>query len=246
MSLVFLSYSSRHRDLTRTLAERLEAEGYPVWWDHALEAWGAFEPQIRQALQDSAAVVVIWSVGAAASDWVIAEAERARASRKLVNLRAPEFPIDEVPSPFNRIDHLHLLDDDLSPVLRSIDTVWRGAVPVGIRPRHATYRDQYHVDLFSPRQEPLPEDLANLSPSVLLQARFEIVPFLDGAGFLTDILAWCRSTGNYAEKPRATAGRLIHGPGGLGKTRALIETTRQLREDGWLAGFYGAAEARGR
>lgn len=237
MSHVFISYSSRHRDLTRTLAERLVAAGYPVWWDHALEAWGPFRTQIEAALQESGAVVVIWSAGAKKSDWVIAEAEKAREHYKLVNLRAPDFPHSEMPAPFNRIDHVHLLDDDLDPILRSIETVWRGIVPTGVQPRHATYRGQYGVALFSQKLEPPPTDLADLAPSALLQARYAIVPYVDEAGFLADTLDWCRGTGRYAQEPRATAGRLVHGPGGLGKTRAMIETVRQLRDEGWLAGF---------
>jgi hypothetical protein len=54
MSHVFIRYSLKHRDLTARLAERLDAEGYPVWWDHALEAYGPYERQIRTAIEAAA------------------------------------------------------------------------------------------------------------------------------------------------------------------------------------------------
>jgi hypothetical protein len=38
-------------------------------------------------------------------------------------------------------------------------------------------------------------------------------------GVKAGLLAWCR------DGARATAGRPVHGPGGLGKTRLMIEVT---------------------
>ena len=42
MADIFLSYSSKHRDLTGALAQALEAEGLSVWWDTELEAYAIF------------------------------------------------------------------------------------------------------------------------------------------------------------------------------------------------------------
>lgn len=40
MKPIFISYSSKHRDLTRELADTIEAQYGPgsVWWDHDLES----------------------------------------------------------------------------------------------------------------------------------------------------------------------------------------------------------------
>ncbi|MFG6158067.1 hypothetical protein ACGTNG_04620 [Halomonas sp. 1390] len=99
-----------------------------------------------------------------------------------MNLRTPEFTLGEIPSPFNRVDHTLTLDpDDLAPVLKSVHTFWRGKVPAGVKPRHLSYREQYGVDLFSPKRARMPEDPCDLSPSALLQACYAIVPFVDAS-----------------------------------------------------------------
>jgi hypothetical protein len=51
---IFISYSSKHRDLTKTLAAVIEAQygKGSVWWDHALESWGDYEIQVRNALNE--------------------------------------------------------------------------------------------------------------------------------------------------------------------------------------------------
>ena len=236
MSHIFVSYSSRHRPLTRTLAERLEAEGWPVWWDHALEAYGDYEAQIRQAIDDAGALVVIWSEGAAQSDYVKVEVNRALKQGKLVNLRAPEFVVEDVPLDFQMVHCAAVALDDLSPVIRTVETVWQGRVPAGVTPFHVTHKERYG-DLFDAKRRTRPSDIAELTPSALLQARYEIVPYVDATGMLAEMLDWCHATGAYGERPRTSAGRLFFGPGGLGKTRLMIEAVRRLRDEGWLAGF---------
>jgi TIR domain-containing protein len=91
---IFISYSSKHRDLTRTLAAAIEAQygAGSVWWDHALESWGDYEIQIRNALNEAQAVVVIWTKEAGDSDWVKDEAGRANRDGKLVNEPAEAPP----------------------------------------------------------------------------------------------------------------------------------------------------------
>jgi tetratricopeptide (TPR) repeat protein len=63
------------------------------------------------------------------------------------------------------------------------------------------------------------------------------VPFQDTGGALAECLAWCRDAAQPA------AGRLYYGPGGIGKTRLLIEATAALHETGWSAGFLNRSRA---
>src|SRR5215475_3064679 len=72
----------RHRyrqELVPPCRPAVEAQYGPgsVWWDHALESWGEYEIQIRNALNEARAVVVIWAMTAGQSNWVKSEAGRA-------------------------------------------------------------------------------------------------------------------------------------------------------------------------
>jgi hypothetical protein len=71
---VFLSYC--HEDLPRVspLVAALEAEGYSVWWDRALQPGDSFETTIDQEIQAAGCIVVIWSEKSVASQWVKNEA----------------------------------------------------------------------------------------------------------------------------------------------------------------------------
>jgi len=69
-------------------------------------------------------------------------------------------------------------------------------------------------------------------PSELLTACYEVVPFEETGREheLAELTAWCA-----ADAPASVF--LLHGQGGTGKTRLLIEWCRRLRHQGWHAGF---------
>ena len=110
---VFISYSSRDRDVARNLTAALEAQTFAVWRDETrLETdWSR---EIAQALADSDIYCLLWSRAAAASRWVRLEYLTAWAlespivvcrlrdapplPQPLVNLQW--FPIQEGASPF--------------------------------------------------------------------------------------------------------------------------------------------------
>ena len=228
---IFISYSSKHRELTRQLAAVLEAQygTGSVWWDHELEARAAYNTQIRAALDGARVVVVVWTAGAMVSDYVYAEAVRALGDGKLVNVRPADMSFRDIPEPFN----IHHIDDaaDHARILGTVAKVMSGTpIPTQV-PLHEIYFGHHGQRLLNSKRADLPPDQTKISPTMLLQAKYEVVAFSDATGSCADMFAWC------ADRQRAAAGRLIHGPGGLGKTRLLIETAARLHSQGWMAGF---------
>ncbi|MDC0722498.1 tetratricopeptide repeat protein [Nannocystis bainbridge] len=101
-----------------------------------------------------------------------------------------------------------------------------------LRRNSATRVRTGYDDILSPGTATLPDDP---SPSRLLHPSYEVVKFFRAGrkDILAELDEWC-TTG------KAVQGRLVHGPGGFGKTRLAIEWTRDLRERGWAAGFLHA------
>jgi tetratricopeptide (TPR) repeat protein len=228
---IFISYSSKHRDLTRALAAAIEAQygAGSVWWDHELESRASYSEQIKAALEKARVVVVVWTAGAMISDYVYAEAVEAQAAGKLVNVRPADMSFRQIPEPFN----IHHIDDaeDHARIMATIAKVMAGT-PIQTRvPLHEIYRRQTGRLLIDPKQSRLARDPREILPTDLLQAKYAVVPYVDVTGMKADLTAWCR------DGARVIAGRLVHGPGGLGKTRLMIEVAAALHEGGWTAGF---------
>jgi hypothetical protein len=59
MADIFISYSSKHRDLIEKLAALIRQEGYTVWWDYDLESWGSYQRR-RIGRSSDAAVHEFW------------------------------------------------------------------------------------------------------------------------------------------------------------------------------------------
>jgi hypothetical protein len=95
---VFISYKREERARVERVAQKLKAIGLRVWFDTRLEAGTAFDEQIASALKSAKAVLVCWTPGAMASEWVRAEAAMAHASARLV---AAFFEPTELMPPFN-------------------------------------------------------------------------------------------------------------------------------------------------
>lgn len=101
MADIFISYAKATKEAVSVLAKALEAEGYDIWWDSELPPHKSYSDVIAEEIGKAKAVVVAWSEAAAGSQWVRAEADMARNSRKLVQttIEAGFIP----PIPFNQI-----------------------------------------------------------------------------------------------------------------------------------------------
>jgi tetratricopeptide (TPR) repeat protein len=100
MADVFLSYARPSVNDAMRVAECLRSAGYSVWYDESLPAHRAYSDVISEQLDAASAVLVLWSKDAAASQWVRSEANRARETGRLVQLRLDGA---RLPMPFDQI-----------------------------------------------------------------------------------------------------------------------------------------------
>lgn len=93
---LFISYSRRDGDYAKYLRQHLLDSGLPVWLDDAIEHGEQWFAQIHTAIQNAAAVLVIMSPTAEASEWVHKEILLAKRYQKPIFpllLSGSEFPL---------------------------------------------------------------------------------------------------------------------------------------------------------
>src|SRR6185437_8487591 len=86
MAEVFISYAREDEARALSAARAVIAAGYEAWWDSHLPVHRVYSKVIEENLAAAKAVLVLWSNDAVQSDWVRAEAEVARAAKKLVQV----------------------------------------------------------------------------------------------------------------------------------------------------------------
>ena len=118
---LFISYSRKDKALAQRVADALGVGGYDVFWDAEIPPGQKFDTYIFSQLEQSDAVIVIWSANSVSSDYVKEEAEYAKTNSVLVPLR-----IDQTALPFGfaRIHTTDLLHWHGS----TQDTEWRRVV----------------------------------------------------------------------------------------------------------------------
>ncbi|MEO7635055.1 MAG: TIR domain-containing protein [Sphingomicrobium sp.] len=109
MADIFISYARSDEPQAERVAIALRSVGYAVWRDDELPAHRAYSEVIEERLKAAKAVVVLWSVEAAKSEWVRAEADSARTAGILV-----QASLDGTvpPLPFNQTQCADLKDWD--------------------------------------------------------------------------------------------------------------------------------------
>jgi membrane-associated phospholipid phosphatase len=110
MSDIFISYFHEDRTHAERLAGALEAEGLSVWWDRTIPPGENFDQVIEQALGAAKVVMVLWSLKAVKSRWVLNEAEDAAARDILVPVLIEEGV--RIPLAFRRIQAARLVGWD--------------------------------------------------------------------------------------------------------------------------------------
>ncbi|HLZ84276.1 MAG TPA: AAA family ATPase [Caulobacteraceae bacterium] len=104
MARIFVSYARPTQSQARLIADTLRAGGHEVWIDDQLLAHRSFTDAIEEQLEAADAAIVLWSSAAVGSEWVRAEASRARKAGKLVQVRVERCAL---PMPY---DQMHCID----------------------------------------------------------------------------------------------------------------------------------------
>lgn len=106
MTDVFISYSRANAKTARALADKLERQGYSVWWDEQITAGQSFALELERKLAEARAVLVIWSQESVESPWVREEASYARELAKLIPVST--VPAHKVPLGFQTLQTINL------------------------------------------------------------------------------------------------------------------------------------------
>jgi hypothetical protein len=100
MADVFVSYKREEREKVQGLVKALERLELNVWFDYDLAAGDAFGREINAQLGTAKAAIVCWSKSAVESDWVHAEADKARSLGTYASIVLEDC---ELPVPFNAL-----------------------------------------------------------------------------------------------------------------------------------------------
>ena len=113
MADIFISYAQEDTAIVEALARNLEREGFDVWWARHLVPVGDLDSIVRQEIEASKAVIVIWSRDSIKSGWVQGEAILGRAKNALVCVTVPDnLPEFGIPAQFLSLPRVPVLDID--------------------------------------------------------------------------------------------------------------------------------------
>lgn len=106
MADIFISYAREDQATAEKLAQALIAHGWSVWWDRHIPAGRRFDEVIAEQLSSASCVLVLWSRNGIQSEWVMEEAETARARGALVPIMIEAI---QLPMGFRRIHAADLI-----------------------------------------------------------------------------------------------------------------------------------------
>ena len=126
---VFLSHSSRDKDVVRELAQRLKAAGLRVWFDEwDIKPGNMIGLQIEKALEQSRVLVLAMTDNAFGSDWVSLERQTVlfrdptNANRRFIPILLGDVKIPDTLHQFAYVDWRDRSDDQFERLLSACQT----------------------------------------------------------------------------------------------------------------------------
>ncbi len=111
MADIFVSYAKEDLAAVDLLTEDLEAKGFSVWYDTQLLPGHEWRTRLREEIDQSRALIVVWTLHSKSSTFVQEEVDRARSADKpVIALRERGFKVEEVPLGFGGIE-THIISD---------------------------------------------------------------------------------------------------------------------------------------
>jgi len=107
MSDIYISYARENDSVAVTLAERLQEEGFSVWFDKRLQTGEEWAEQISRELRNAKCVLVLWSRASIGSAWVAEEAAYAQERDSILPVRVEDV---DLPLRFAVLDYIDLID----------------------------------------------------------------------------------------------------------------------------------------
>ncbi len=117
---IFLSYSSVDKERIVPIVNRLQAEGWTVWWDRYIPHGQSFDDVIEVNLDASKCVVVLWSEKSVKSRWVRTEAGEADDRNALFPAKIDDV---KIPLAFRRLqtaDLTNFEENEFEKFIKSI------------------------------------------------------------------------------------------------------------------------------
>ena len=97
MADVFISYLEKDRALAQQLAAHLEAQGKTAWWTARPTSRQVSDPARAHEFDNAVRTIVIWTKASIGSPFILHEAITARDSDKLVQVKASDVALSEIP-----------------------------------------------------------------------------------------------------------------------------------------------------
>ncbi len=120
MADIFVSYAKEDLAAVDLLREDLEAKGFSVWSDTQLLPGHEWRTRLREEIDQSRALIVVWTSHSKNSTFVQEEVDRARSVDKpVIALRERGFKVEEVPLGFGSIQ-THIISDR-NAILKALD-----------------------------------------------------------------------------------------------------------------------------
>lgn len=94
MNDIFISYARKDKEKAQNLASLLEEQGFSIWWDVEIRAGESFDNVIKEAIDNSKCVIVLWTNNSIDRDYVLGEASEGKERNILIpvlleNVRIP-------------------------------------------------------------------------------------------------------------------------------------------------------------